>query len=331
MKLSLLALCALCAAPAWAQTEVPADALPPAPKSAATADALVWRVQPEVGARYTMRLFSRFSSEVPAPSFPKATTQMMKVTFVQRLTADYDILSRDALGATTIRLTYRTMKATVISTVDGKAIASPAGEMTHNIPIDGATLTVKQAPDGAVWNVVGFRAFMRRILQANGITEPAQLKQSLDALDKVGGERMLKSVSLSAGTLPASPVRVGESWNYTVESPFQWQTPVQVSGQRTLKKLDADFAYVADNATLDTLRPVTPGDGKIKEDYSQLKGTISATSRIERSSGLPLESLGSVVMSGVVTSTLRNADGTPRTLTSPINVTVSTRVVLEPR
>ena len=106
--LSLLA----AAAPltAHAQAELPLDEVAPAPKSAATRDAFVWRVQPPVGSRWTMRAFTRATSvtQVPqngAKSGAKSakTPQKMEFIIIQKVTADYDILSRDAYGATTIR------------------------------------------------------------------------------------------------------------------------------------------------------------------------------------------------------------------------------------
>ena len=193
----VFALLAVCAPfDARAQTgDTPAVAavgapLPTAPKNAGTADAFIWRFAPPVGSRWTMRSFKRIISVGPAeiegapvlvlPAELAGDSQLYKAVAIQRVTADYDVLSRDQFGATTIRLTYR--KLLDFFTVD--AIGS---EISRSAPggadlIDGATITFKQGPDGRIWNVLNTRGFVRRYLQSNGMTDEKLLRESLSSV-----------------------------------------------------------------------------------------------------------------------------------------------------
>ena len=341
---ALLALSAPAIAPlaAHAQTadgvDVPAIApLPLAPKSAATPDAFVWRFAPPVGSRWTMRSFVRTTSTSQMPAMEGNGTASMKLKMIQKMTADYDVLSRDALGATTIRLTLRAMTNDVDSEFDGEAINEPLPKSEAAKSVAGAQLTIKQAPDGAVWGVVGLRAFQRKILESSGLLDEATVNSLLDAHEALGDNRLVKSLSMMAGTLPTSPIRAGESWAYNVSLPAQFPMALDVTGTRTLKSLDQNIAVVADRATYkggDAQKtiPVVPEMGNIKVDYSQLTGSIAGTSRVQRSSGLPLETTVNQTIKGSVSTRIPAAKGVAaQTIKVPLDVTSSTRIVLEPR
>ena len=341
-NLILLSLLAV-AAPvtARAQAELPLDEVAPAPKSAVTLDAFVWRVQPPVGSRWTMRSFSRATSTTQVPpnsaDSDAKSPQKMEFVFIQKMTADYEILSRDAYGATTIRLTFRDMSLDMTSFFNGKKEVLPAAAAPSKKSVDGATLTLKQAPDGRVWNVMGARAFQRRLLEASGISDPAQIEEALKMTDAMGGAKMLKSLSLMSSQLPGPPIRVGESWDYSVDLPAQMPLSLAITGTRTLKKLDTDFAYIADSAQLNGGNsaldlPPMEQNGAIKMDFGKLTGVVSGTSRVERSSGLTLETTIHQTMSGSVSTKLFDAQGALKTSqTIPLDVKSTARVVLEPR
>ena len=331
--LALLAVCVPIAAPtiARAQTNVPMlQPLPMAPPSAATSDAFLWRFAPPVGSRWTMRSFARSTSNTQLPAQNGQPAQRMKVNSIVKLTADYDVLSRDELGATTIRLTLRDMTTDTASTFDGRTVKSPT--LSTAKPVNGATLTIKQASDGTVWGVAGMRAFQRRLLESSGVLDKATITQVLDATPMTSNTAMIKSMSQMGGTLPTSPVRLGESWNYDVTLPEELPFALGIKGTRTLKQLDDDIAVVADSAVLaggDSSRPMPnmPGMGGLKIDYGQLRGTVSGVSRVQRSSGLPLETTINQTMRGNISSQTPAA----QKMIVPIDVTTATRVVLEPR
>ena len=309
-------------------------ALPMAPKSAATSDAFVWRFMPPVGSRWTMRSFVRATSLTKTPAMGGQKAHSINVKMIQKMTADYDILSRDALGATTIRLTLRDMTtdATLIS--DGKTVPSPMAEKADPKAIDGATLTIKQSRDGKVWGVVGMRAFQRKLLEANGM-DKATINKVLDGAPMTENSEMMKSLSTMSGALPTSPVRVGESWSYDVNLPAPMT--LDISGTRTLKSLDSDVAVVVDSASYaggksQMKMPKMPGMNGVRVDYSQLTGSVNSISRVQRSSGLPLETTMTQTIQGSISTQMPAMDGAPaQKMTLPMEVTSSARVVLEPR
>ena len=310
--------------------------IPLAPKSAATADAFVWRFVPPVGSRWTMRSFVRASSDTKVPAMGGNKAESVKFASMQKMTADYDIISRDALGATTIRLTLREMSNDMTFMSDGKTTKTPLAAADPKA-VNGATLTIKQASDGKVWGVVGMRAFQRKILEASGSFDAATIDQLLDASPMNANNGMFKSFSQMSGGLPVSPIRVGESWNYDVSLPAQLPMSFDITGTRTLKKLDDDSAVVADSAHLGggNSQMKIPNVGATKMptvDFSRLVGVMSGTTRVQRSSGLPLEATANLSMSGSV-STQMPATGNEKsqTITVPMNLTSATRVVLEPR
>ncbi len=334
--LALFAFCAPIAAPivAHAQAEMPA-AIPLAPKSAATADAFVWRFAPPVGSRWTMRSFTRAVSVGQVPATKENKAESMKFTMIQKMTADYDVLSRDALGATTIRLTLRDLTQDVTLVSEGKTIKSPLAKNADPTAVNGATLTVKQSSDGRVWGVVGMRAFQRKIFEASGVGDAATINTLLDANPMTKDSEMIKSLSMMVGTLPASPVRLGESWTYNVSLPQPLS--FDIGGTRTIKALDSEVAVIADNATYtggksEMKMPTTPQMGGLSMDFSKLAGVVNGMSRVQRSSGLPLESTSNQTLKGSITTKIPASEGVAaQNLTVPISVVSSARVVLEPR
>ena len=344
MKHSLvLALFAVCAPlAAHAQTDDAPDAatpdmaaLPLAPASAATSDALVWRVAPPVGSRWKVRSFARATSNTQIPATEGQKAEQFKFVSIQKITADYDVISRDALGATTFRFTLREMTDDTTSTLGGETTKSPA---TKNAKaVNGATLTIKQAPDGTIWGVVGMRAFQRRILEAEGSLDAATVTQILNSNSMMGGNNLMKSLGATSGNLPSAPVRVGESWNYKLSVPAQLMFALDITGTRTLKSLAPDVAVIADSAVMDggnaqQKLPAMDGAEPVDVDFSQLKGTLSGTARVQRSSGLPLEETMNLTLRGKVSTKVPASAGVKaQTVIVPLDVTTATRTVLEPR
>ena len=311
-------------------------ALPLAPKSAATSDAFVWRFMPSVGSHWTMRSFARATSITKTPAMNGQKSQQFKFVSIQKMTADYDVLNRDALGATTIRLTVREMTNDVTSMADGKNMGSPFPYKADPKAVNGATLTIKQSSDGKVWGVVGMRAFQRKLLQSSGMLDAADIEQVLNAMPTNGDNGMLKSLGQVSGGFPTSPVRVVESWNYNMSLPVGLPVSLAITGTRTLKTLDSDVAVVAESARLGgSSQPQPPVAGATNMPavyFSRLTGTVSGTTRVQRSSGLPLEATANLSLSGSVsTQTPASEVVSAKTVTVPMDLTTATRVILEPR
>ncbi len=337
-NLILCAALAACAAPALAQSDVAVETLPPAPQSAATADALVWKFAPPVGSKWQLRTFSRIRIQQNIPAEGSEPAMKTDATMIQSLIADYDVLSRDQFGASTIRITYRTLKSDVAMKLDGKAVPIPDAQSAHlSKTLDGATYTIKQAPDGVIWGAVGMKAFQRRMLEASGVTDPAEQQQIMELTDSYSSEKALKSLSLMAGKLPPYPVRGGESWTYQASLPAATPIQMDISGKRTLKTLAADSAVIAESARYDgasiTLPTRVAGNGpKIVVKMTGMSGNISGTTRIERQSGVPLETTINQVLDGVLN--VQISDKTGKIIKStrvPQKSQVLMRVVLEPR
>ena len=215
-----------------------------------------------------------------------------------------------------------------------KRIESPLAKPDPRA-VNGATLTIKQARDGKIWGVVGMRAFQRKIFEATGLGDAKTIDALLDASPMTANSDMIKSMSMMAGTLPTSPVRLGESWNYNVSLPQPLS--FEISGTRTLKALDPEVAVIADSASYSGGKsqmkmPAMPEMGSINIDYSQLSGSVNGTSRVQRSSGLPLESNINQIITGSISTQRPAMNGAPtQNVTIPMDVTSSARVVLEPR
>ena len=192
--------------------------------------------------------------------------------------------------------------------------------------IDGATITFKQGPNGRIWNVLNTRGFVRRYLQSHGVTDEKSLRRILNSNRVPSNEDVAQYVNQGLGTLPDYPVRVGENWRNAVV--FPTMTDIEVSGTRTLKALDEKFALVGSRARFDGSDPQQkfPTATAAEFDYSQLSGTMNGAERVQRSSGLALETNVNSALRGVFIA--RQGAKTTRT---PVNVTSTLRLVLEPR
>ena len=193
-------------------------------------------------------------------------------THLQRFTADYDVISRDALGATTIRLTYREMDDDMKSVTAGMRQRPDSSPSANSKAIDGATLTFKQAPDGKIWSVLGARALQRRIWELDGDVSAADLKRLSEANESLLNADWIKLVDRWMGTLPISAVRVGESWTSAMDLSDPLPRPITLSGARTLKSLTPESALVADSAIVDAEKlkgqvPIMPGKGQLQVGY----------------------------------------------------------------
>ena len=334
----------------WAPVAAVAQTASAPPPSARGADAFAWKFAPPLGSHWTMRWFTRTVTVVETPSihveFDNATQNsksepgnpfVTKSTRIGRFTADYDVISRDALGATTIRLTFRDMADDVKSITMGMRQNSGSPASANAKAIDGATLTFKQAPDGTIWSVLGARAFQRQMWELDGDLSEAQVESLSKVDDATLNAALLKSVDNLMGTLPGFPIRVGESWSSAMDLSESLPRPITLNGARTLKSLTPESALVADSAIVDTEKlkgqvPVVPGKGQLQVGYDQISGSISGYARVERTSGLPLERQLDQKFKGVISIPI--GDGEDNIVYVSVvraDIQTSTRIVLAPR
>lgn len=319
-------------APAQAQSAV--AQLPTPTKADEPTDAFVWVIAPAVGSRWQMRTFTRTESSQITPS---ADATRIQSVVLQRLVADYDVLSRDRFGATTTRLTYRDIDTDVIMKINGKTQPVPTRDMDRMWrALIGASFLVKQAPNGRVWNVIGLEALQKRMINAVAQGDPAARAQiekmsraffSPDAARKMMGQ---------SGTLPAYPIRAGESWAYGVELPVGLPMRAKISGKRTINLITPSHVYVSDDAVYGGLTASTPidfGNGtRMAYDMSDLQGGLLSTSRVNRVSGLTMESTLSQRLTGAMTFKQLDPAGRVKSAERvPLDIVTTSRVTLKPR
>ena len=305
------------------------DALPMAPKSAATADAFVWRFAPPIGSRWTMRTFFRSVTTTPLPLYASQSALIHQMININRSVADYDVMSRDKWGATTIRLTYREYVNSTTQGPVGVGVEPPQPTSNANAKaIDGANFTFKQGPDGRIWSAVGVRAFERRRLQAQGEDEET-IQEILDGKNARSGKEIAQGLIESAFEHPKYPVRVGESWNNSIEL-SESDPRIEIRGTRTLKSLNSQLAWLSQSLSFNgsQLAPNIGAPNETYDIYRNLVVAITGNTRIERSSGMTLEENMTSKTTSRRTTEVKK-DGS--TLNLPVNTVITNRFVLQPR
>lgn len=347
---ALLAACAPIIA--HAQTaDAPADAmpadvpdvaaiapLPMAPKAAPAVDAYRWRFAPPVGSRWTMRTFTRTDINQKYPSLQGEPAHDVKVGGFTNLVADYDVINRDQFGASTIRVTYRQMTESSKVTVDGKLMdAMPAKDGIYR-NINGASYTIKQAPDGRVWGIDGLNAVQSKMLQAApGLDAASRAALSKLTSSLASEDSLRKMMSVAADAWPKYPIRAGESWNYSIEMPAGFPMQFTIESKRTLKALDPEIASIDEAATYNNgsfkIALPTGADGApMKINIENFQGKVSGYSRVQRSSGIALQNSIVQTFSGIVMAEVPAVAGAaPLKVRVPMTATSDTRIVMEPR
>ncbi len=340
ISLSLFGLAAgLCALPTFAHAQSAALPLPAPEKADETSDSFVWIMAPPVGSRWQMRMFTRTVSSEISPSFggsKAAQSARRESTVLQRMVADYDVLSRDQFGATTTRVTFRDMTMDTSLKINGEQV------LLHNDTNNpllrafrGANFTVKQARNGDVWNVLGLEAMQKRIINAMTAGNPAARAQLSQLSRTVFSTDSARQMMKQSGTLPAYPIRAGENWVYAVDLPAGLPFRSQIAGTRTLNLLTPDLAFVTDDAVYSGKSsdvPMNTGQSKIVYNMSALQGGLLGTSRVERASGLTLESTIAQRLSGAITVKQLDFVGKVKTAeTVPLDIVTTGRVVMQRR
>ena len=324
-----------------AQTDAPAvaanGAMPMAPQVTPAVDAYRWKFAPPLGSRWTMRSFTRTQVAETMPALAGQPSHKLEIGGFTKLVADYDVINRDAFGASTIRVTYRQLTLDNKITIDGKVMDVSASKQGDVEGINGASYTIKQAPDGKVWGIDGLDKVQDKILKASTEADPAtramltKLMKSLFSADV-----LRKTTNASTDSWPKYPVRAGESWTYAFDAPADLPMQLSMESRRTLKSLDADIASVDETGNYDQgsikLNLPMGGDAQMSLQVNDLKGTIGGYTRVQRSSGIALQTLINQTMTGTFMIKMPNpAGGAPIDARVPAKVLVNINTVMEPR
>ena len=314
------------------------DAMPMSSALVAPAvDAYRWKFAPPLGSRWTMRSFTRTQVAETLPAINGEPSHKMEINGFTKLVTDYDVVNRDSFGASTIRVTYRQLTLDNKITIDGKVVDATPYKHGDVAGINGASYTIKQAPDGKVWGIDGLDKVQDKIVKSSTQTDPAtraaltKLTHSLASADV-----LRKTINASTDSWPKYPVRAGESWTYAYDAPSDLPMQLSMESRRTLKSLDADIASVDEAANYDqgSLKLDLPmnGDAQMSLKVDDLKGTIRGYARVQRSSGIALQTLIDQTMTGTFMIKLPNpAGGAPINARVPAKVLVNTNIVMEPR
>ena len=357
MKLPLaFALLATCAPifVAHAQTETPddapmnppavadGDATPMMPQTAPAVDAYRWKFQPPLGSRWTMRTFTRTNVVETIPSIQGEPSHKMEIGGFTKLVADYDVINRDSFGASTIRVTYRQLTLDNKITIDGKVVDATPYKQGAVAGINGASYTIKQAPDGKVWGIDGLDKVQDKILKASTQGDPATRATLAKLTSSLASEDVVrKTINASTDSWPKYPVRAGESWTYAFNPPSDLPMQINMESHRTLKLLDADIASVDETGNYDggSLNIKLPmgddemsGNEQMSLKVDDLKGSISGYTRVQRSSGIALQTLTNQTMTGNFMVKVPNPKGgAPLNVRLPMQAAVNINIVMEPR
>ncbi len=331
-----------------------------------------WKVRPEVGSRYVRRTFNRTQMQMSGlPSVPvrsrgsaagkgsKTPTSVSMNTIVSSV-ADYDVLSRDAQGATTVKLTYRTYRtfssntSTFMPGVSMAAVRTAQdrqSKMMQDI-FAGLILTMKIAPDGRIWSVLGLDKLRSRMTRVFASMPGGGAAVQMLGKDFLSEDSYKKALAQNMGALPPHPIVPGDSWPYQISLPLPMGISSGIQGTRTLVSRRDGVATIKDsstfNLTQDASKPGTSASAPPSAQFPipgfamRLQGNQDGSTTVDEASGLPREASTSMVMSGHMTfpdprassaSAAKPKPGASPSF-SPIRITITgrstTRTVLEP-
>lgn len=315
-------------------TPIHAQEMPVAPSSTMTAPqsgAFDWKLRLQPGQKWQMRLFTRLEQDQTVPATANTPSTRLNVKVIQRGTLDYEVLSVDRFGASTVRLTYGDFAGDTSILQNGQPLGAPDTKTTLKRlygALKGASVEVKQAPDGTVWNVVGLGALQKRIVNALPGLNGVQRAQTLTSMGSFASDEQLRSMMRSiGGQLPTQPVRVGESWNYTAQLPAGLPIQISLNGTRTLKARENGVALIGESATFDVPAQQISGAANAAGAVAvELRGTMQGFTRVDEASGLPLETQTDQRFSGTI-----EAGSGASLVRVPLSAQVQMRVVMTPQ
>lgn len=305
-----------------------------------------WKFQPQVGSRYVMRTFTRTATSLQIPSTGQAGSraQNLNIAATSRIVADYDVLSRDAQNATTVKVTYRTFDSSNSTVVPGQSFDSRSTRaMTQSVnkvmrdAFVGASLSMKISPDGQVWSIIGLDKLRARMSRAfasmpGGGGDAFMYLSGKGFMDEASYK---KSFSQSLGTLPPYPIAPGDSWPYRLSVPLMGMS-TELQGTRLLLSRRDGVATVKESGTISlTGAPSLPGStastsvpgAKMTMNF---QGAVSGASMVDEASGIPLEATSNTSMSGTMTILSTTSPPQERPTVMHLSTRATVRSVMEP-
>lgn len=307
-----------------------------------------WKVRPQVGARYLMRTWTRSETNLQMPSTGQARSraQNLVTTVTSRIVADYEVLNRDALSATTVKLTYRSFDTSVSTLTPGQSFDSSSTrsmtEAANKVMRDafvGASLSMKIAPNGAVWSVIGLDKLRARMSRAfasmpGGGGDAFRMLSGMGFMDETSYK---KTFSQSFGALPPYPVAPGDSWPYRLAVPVMGMS-TELQGTRLLLSRRAGVATVKESGTINLTGALSFPGSKSASPTSvpgakmtmNFHGAVNGATLVDEASGLPREATSNTSMSGTMTIVSTTKPPKTRPLVMHLSSRVLVRTVLEP-
>lgn len=298
-----------------------------------------WKIRPKVGSHWIMRSFQRsqMAFEIPPPTAGQAKVDI-NVTSIQRFTMDYDVLSRDNQGATTVRLTYRQFDSSADTRMNGRPIKTPADKgLDRDIKraFIGAALTMKVAPNGQVWSIQGLAELNRRAAAAS----PQDERMVTQMMSAFFNEKTLKKIySQNIGVLPPHSLAVGDKYPFQIDLPLMTgplNIGLKMKGERLLAARSSGTATIKESGTLDMDLAATQGtDGSAKSSAPpfkmNMKGAIKGDSLVDEASGLARQYNLNMTIHGNIVMPSNASAAKNAAMSVPITVRLSSRVVMEP-
>lgn len=348
---------------AAASPAIPASAQNESPSLSPGSSGVLWRwkVQPEIGSRYVLRTFAR--SEMQMSGLPSAPARAglpkppTSVSIIARSSsvADYEVLSRDAQNATTVKLTYRSFDSSSSAITPGvsarprSASEDASSKALQNFMV-GVSLTMKIAPDGKIWSVLGLDKLRARLIRSfAGVPGAGAVMQSMG--DFFSEESYKKSLAQSTGELPPFAIAVGDSWPYKINLPLPMGMDSSTQGTRTLLARRDGVATIKESGTFNlTQSPTAPGSAPGSASASasttpalprttmNMRGSSEGSTRIDEASGLSLEANAAMTMSGRISveapaasaASKAKPGAAPQAVNISMTARITTRTVMEP-
>ena len=160
-----------------------------------------------------------------------------------------------------------------------------AAQVYHGLRDNGFEFWI--GPDNQILELVGFKPFLERCLQG---VAPAQRQQVWDMLAAAtGADGIANFVDDSIGVLPASAVRLGETWTSSRNIPQP--VPMHVSSKYTLRQISPQTAEIDVVGTISPSATYGPADQPASGVQVTVRGGhCFGSCVIDRRSGLPVQS-----------------------------------------
>lgn len=312
------------------------------PGAAQETGGFVWRLQPEAGSKWAVRSFMhmKLTELIPIPKEAQIKAKLpaqMKVDLdiVEKLTANWDVVSKDKDGNLTVNVAYRTLSLNSKAAMDGKP-APAAMQNLMNAQLAGlsdslgkVTLTMKVSPQSKVLSVQGTEHLTEAILKGVKNDNPALTAMMKPFLEKMYSKENFQSLISSAGEIPSSPIDVGRGFSYAQEMPKTMPLPLAIYGTHILTKRENGLAVFADSATFETTDSPFPMPQQLAMSMKvALTGELKGTTAVAEDSGLPRDIDLTMRMQGKLTASAKDL---PEPMIISLWMNMTNHTVFEPR